>query len=180
MESILQRLVQRWIRRLSLTRQLSRTWHRARILEELQERRMAISTLQKLSETSDVLFSIYRAQHDGVFLRRLPLPLSFHHLPVCVYMIAKFSLRWLFFRMAALLSQEKNYRAVCEVINPSRNHKLVQVAVRHRMSSTFVRKCMNSEFRIVPGPNRGIGNRRERLARISIGRSPNHVIAISR
>lgn len=141
MGSFLQRLVQCWIRKLSLKRQLSRAWHRARIREELQERRMASSALQKLSETADVLFSINRAQHDGVFIRKLPRSLSLRHLPVCVYMIAKFSLRWGFFRTAALLSQEKNYRAVCEVINARKNHKLAQVAVRHRMSPKFVQIC---------------------------------------
>lgn len=102
---------------------------------------MATSPLHKLSETSDVLFSIYRAQHDEVFARKLPLSLSFRHLPVCVYMIAKFSLRWGFFRSAAFLGQETNYRAVSEVINASKDHKLVQVAVRHRMNPEFVQIC---------------------------------------
>lgn len=49
------------IRKLSLDRQLSRAWHRARIREELQERRVAASPLHKLIETSDALFSIHRA-----------------------------------------------------------------------------------------------------------------------
>ncbi|KAL4899035.1 hypothetical protein BDW74DRAFT_171803 [Aspergillus multicolor] len=80
-----------WHNTLRLTRQTSASWHRARILEELRERRNARTPLEKLSETSDVLFSISRARHDGFAIRLRPS--VFLHPLAYGYMLAKFTSR---------------------------------------------------------------------------------------
>ena len=54
-------LLGRWHRMLGLSRQ-SPPWYRDRLREELQEHRTANTPWQKLSEASDVFFSISRAR----------------------------------------------------------------------------------------------------------------------
>lgn len=48
-------------------------WYRARLREELRERRAALIGWQKLSETADVLFCVSRACYDGFPVRRIAL-----------------------------------------------------------------------------------------------------------
>ena len=49
------------------------------------------------------------------------------------YMVAKFTLRWGFYRIAARLcgATRKEWKGVREVINPAKDHKLGEVAARH-------------------------------------------------
>ncbi|KAF9045638.1 hypothetical protein BDP27DRAFT_1520423 [Rhodocollybia butyracea] len=55
---------------LGLQRQSPPSWYRDRVREELHERRTAKTTLQKLSETSDVFFAIIRANYDGFAVKK--------------------------------------------------------------------------------------------------------------
>ena len=121
-----------WYGVLSLSRQPRSSWYRDRVREELHERRKATSRIQKLSETSDVFFSISRARHDGSSIRKLPV-FSFRHMLVYAYMVAKFSLRWTFYRSTAYLCNAPHYRNVREVVNPSKDQNLEEVALRNQV-----------------------------------------------
>lgn len=86
---------------LRLTPQSPPSWYRDRVREELQERRAANTRWRRLSETSDVFFSISRAMYDGFPVRDLPPFLAPRNVPVYIYMIVKYTLRWKFYRVAA-------------------------------------------------------------------------------
>ena len=136
MRSIGDTMVLRWYRMLRLPRQSPPSWYRDRLREELQERRTAETPLRKLSETSDVLFSSIRAQHDGFPVRRLQSLSSCRYILVYGYMLAKFTSRWMFYRTAAILCKVPHYDQVCEVVNPGKDHKLNEVALRHQIDPT--------------------------------------------
>ncbi|KAK7179211.1 uncharacterized protein CC84DRAFT_1234334 [Paraphaeosphaeria sporulosa] len=122
-------LLRRWHRMLGLPRQSPPRWYRDRLREELYERRSATTHWGKVSETSDVLFSISRALYDGVPTRQLPA-LS-RHIPAYMYMVAKYTLRWKFYRVAGGMCHAPCRESIREVINPDRDHKLLEVALRH-------------------------------------------------
>jgi hypothetical protein len=142
MPSIGQIALHYWLRALSLPRQSQASWHRNRLREELQERRLAETGWPKLSETADVLFSTKRAQHDGFKLRSLQTLAGIHVVPIYTYMLAKYTSRWWFFRAAAFACNVKNYSSVREVVNPTKDHKVLEVACRHRIDpQKFQRAC---------------------------------------
>lgn len=131
-----------WLRMLGLTRQSEKSWHRARLKEELQERRLSKTFLLRLSETSDVLFCLQRAEYDGFTFGRKHALVGCKCVPGYAYMFAKFTSRWCFFRAAAFACNVKNYRSVCEVVNPARHSKVDEVACRHQIDTgEFQRAC---------------------------------------
>ncbi|KAF9737006.1 hypothetical protein PMIN06_004140 [Paraphaeosphaeria minitans] len=125
-------LLRRWHRMLGLPRQSPPRWYRDRLQEELCERRAATTYWRKLSETSDVLFSMSRALHDGFPIRRPPT-LSLRNAPAYLYMLIKYTLRWKFYRVAAGLCDAPRRESISEVINPEKDHKLLEVALRHNI-----------------------------------------------
>ncbi|KAI9677175.1 MAG: hypothetical protein M1829_002749 [Trizodia sp. TS-e1964] len=136
---------------LGLARQSPPSWYRARLREELQERRTATTPWQKLSETSDVLFSISRAQFDGFPLRRLPPFDPARHFPVYAYMLAKYTLRWQFYRTAAAFcNNAPHYDLVREVVNPAKDHKLEEVAARHHIDPVEFKRVGKRLRRVWP------------------------------
>ncbi|KAF2011554.1 hypothetical protein BU24DRAFT_486265 [Aaosphaeria arxii CBS 175.79] len=108
-------------------------WHRDRLREELEEVRTAPTPILRLSETSDVFFSIRRACYDGHPTQELPPCSSFTNIGVYAYMIGKFTLRWGFYRMASCLCRAPNWRSVGEVVNPGKDAKIRGVAARHNL-----------------------------------------------
>ncbi|KAI0431300.1 hypothetical protein F5Y09DRAFT_355095 [Xylaria sp. FL1042] len=125
-------ILYRWHKLLSLPRQSSSAWHRNRLREELAEYRAARSPLERLSETADVFFSLSRATYDGFPVHKLPR-FAMRHIPVYGYMLAKFTSRWLFYRALAFLCGAPYHVAVREVVNPDKDHKLDEVALRHHI-----------------------------------------------
>lgn len=124
-------ILRAWHKSLGLSRQSPPSWYRDRIREELQERRNAKTHWQKLSETADVLFSMSRARFDGYSLRTPPRVLSRQFIWAYVYMLAKYTLRWQFYRLAATLCRAPNNDKIREVVNPGKDSKLAEVATRH-------------------------------------------------
>jgi len=126
--------LQRWHNMLNLPRQTAPSWHRDRLREELQERRLAKTAWRKLSETSDVFFCISRAQHDGFPVHVLPRFKPLRHGLVYAYMLAKYTLRWGFNRVVAGLCRGVPPGGrVREVVNPGKDGKLEEVAASHRI-----------------------------------------------
>lgn len=134
------RVLLSWHRLLGLSLQRP-PWYKARLREELAERRAAQTALQRLSETCDVFYILGRARHDGYPLRRAP-PFNYRHPPVYAYMISKYTLRWIFYQIAALICGSSRFRQVREVVNPARDSKLREVASRHDIEAVkFERVC---------------------------------------
>jgi hypothetical protein len=139
---ILTRFLRAWHRTLGLRHQLSRAWHCARLREELHERRTATTRLARLSETSDVLFTISRAHHDSCApFPKLPPFVVSRHGAAYAYMIVRFTLRWGFYRVAAgLCCGRKGWHEVREVVNPAKDSKLDVVAPRHGIDAVQFRR----------------------------------------
>lgn len=145
--------VSKWHSLLNLPRQSPPTWYRDRVREELQERRAANTPLHKLSETSDVFFSISRARHDGFPLHRLPTFNFFRNGGIYVYMMLKFTLRWGFYRVAARICQPRGAHDVREVVNPAKDRKLDEVAGRHGLDRGRFRRvgaCLRRVWPLLP------------------------------
>lgn len=133
MYPVVTRLLRRWYGMLGLPWQSPLSWYWDRLREELRERRTATTPWQRISETSDVLFSISRAGFDGFPIRRLPSITSPSHVLVYAYMLAKYTSRWTFYKVAAMFCRAPQYNLVREVVNPTRDHKLDEVASPHRI-----------------------------------------------
>jgi hypothetical protein len=129
---------------------LLRRWYRARLREELHELRNAKTPLLKLSETSDVVFSIVRAQYDGFPIRKLPFVTSPPHVILYAYMVAKFTSRWTFYRTLAMLCRAPRYDLVREVVNPIKDHKLDEVASRHQIDPAEFKRVGRRLRRVWP------------------------------
>lgn len=138
--TIVDALLRRWHEMLDLSRQSLSFWYRDRLLKKLRERRIAISLWQKLSETSDVLFFISRAQYDEFSIRKLSLFVATSHVLVYVYMLTKFTLRWNFFRTAAIICNASHYNLMREVVNSKKDQKLEEVALRHQIDPMKFKK----------------------------------------
>ncbi|KAK3392206.1 hypothetical protein B0T20DRAFT_50122 [Sordaria brevicollis] len=131
LDPLVHRLLNKWHAALSLPRHSPPSWYRARLVEELHELRAASTAVSRLSETADVFFALSRARFDGFPIRTLPpFSLARHGIPMA-YMVAKYTLRWGFYKTAARLSGSKQWKSVREVINPAKDHKLGEVSARH-------------------------------------------------
>lgn len=127
--------LRKWYALLGLAKHPSKSWYRDRIVEEMKERRTATTTLQQLSETSDVLFSMTRALYDGQYTKRPPPVRTAMHFLNYTYMVAKYTSRWGFYQVAARLSHGAYRTSVREVVNPAKDAKLFEVASRHRVDT---------------------------------------------
>lgn len=141
--------MQHWHRYLHLRPQ-PRNWYRARLREELRERRMARTLCQRLSETADVFYTISRAQNDGFPIRTLPLFDVFLHLPVYTYLLLKYTSRWGFYRVASCLCAAPGGVLMREVVNPAKDHKLDEVALRHGVDPVLFRRVCCRLRRVWP------------------------------
>jgi hypothetical protein len=152
MRSPVETFLKLWYISLRLPRQSTGAWYRARLREERDELRQAATPFQKLSESSDVLFAISRARYDGVLTTAPQLPCIFapRYALAYPYMLAKYTLRWSFYRRAALLCKVARYDLVCEVVNPAKDSKLDHVAARHGIDSGEFRRVCAGLRRIWP------------------------------
>lgn len=123
------KILTRWHRMLNL-RRYPPSFHRERLAEELAEVAKATGLINRLSETSDVLFTISRARFEGHPVGALP-PLAAQTAPAYAYMLAKFTSRWAFYLTAAYIADRGRCGAVREVVNPWKDEKLAAVAKRH-------------------------------------------------
>lgn len=155
---ILRALLRRWHAHLNLPRGHPRSWHQDRLNEELTELRVAKSLVETLSEASDVVFSISRAEYEGFADDRVtPFDLlcrlsTFWAAVVVAYMLYKFTMRWYFYRVTAYACGLRGARldAVRHVINPAKDHKMDKVAVRHGLQPAEFRRVAKVVRRLWP------------------------------
>lgn len=133
MSRIGQAILRRWHGMLNLERQSPAAWHQARFREESMELQEAKSALDKLSETSDVVFAISRAKYDGYPITDLPSPRKPFVFVAYLYMIGKYTSRWAFYRTTAWFANAAHPNDIREVVNPAKDSKIAAVAARHRV-----------------------------------------------
>jgi len=143
-------ILKRWHRTLGLSRHSPSSWYRDRLREELQKYRTANAPWQKLSETSNVFFSINRVQYDVFPVRKLPPFVASRHVPVYAYMLAKYTLCWKFYRTIVMLCNVPHYDLVREVVNPSKDHKLDEAASRHQIDPVEFKRVDRQLRRVWP------------------------------
>ncbi|KAI6308988.1 hypothetical protein MCOR29_009064 [Pyricularia oryzae] len=110
-----------WHAFLSLTHQVPVSWHSARLREKLVERRAAVTSISRSVERG----LTYTASKVYIFIA---VPIG-----VLLYIVAKFSLRWAFYRIVAFASgaRGRKLKDVREVVNPRKTGKVDEVAGRH-------------------------------------------------
>lgn len=154
------RFLSKWHSFLSLKKQ-EPSWYAARLQEELFEHAATQPrTIARLSEKSDILYIISRAEHDGYPFASPKRSLSPPGIKIFGprrnaheygYMIGKYTGRWVFWKTAAGISRKldmnsnnsKRWDRVNEVINPNRENKIREVANRHEglNEKRFIRVC---------------------------------------
>ncbi|KAJ2987959.1 hypothetical protein HDV02_005875, partial [Globomyces sp. JEL0801] len=119
--------MEKWHQFLGLPRH-SKQWYRIMLRGEIKELHQAKTRLERLSERSDVYYALQRAQFDGYPIRKLD---SFRpkHLVAISYMVAKYTNRWLYYRLIGWMCGSKV--PFTEVVNPKKEEKLVKVAIKY-------------------------------------------------
>ena len=116
-------MIEKWHTLLGMERH-NRAWYEADLKDELAEYRDERNLILKWSELSDVVYVCTRAKWSGYEIE-FPFVKRLLYLGV-IYMIPKYSGRWLFFWTAGRKANVvKNIR---EVRNPKKTHKLHLVA----------------------------------------------------
>lgn len=106
-----------------------RKWHEVDLAEELAEYYEETRLLKKWSELSDVVYTYTRGRWGGY---TIAFPFSQWRFALgVIYMIPKYSGRWLFFRSAG--KKAGALREIHEVRNPKKTHKLHTIAERYRL-----------------------------------------------
>ncbi len=121
-------MIHRWHSLLGMQK-YDKTWHEQDLADELAEYYEEKQLLKKWSELSDVVYTCTRGRWSG---HDLDFPFSYTKFYLgIVYMIPKYSLRWLFFKKAGKKAGAK--MPVHEVRNPKKTHKLHQIAERNNI-----------------------------------------------
>lgn len=67
-----------------------------------------------------------------------------------MYMLAKYTSRWPFYRVAAMLCNPRHWSLVNEVVNPSKDRKLTEIASRHGIDQTDFERVSRQLRRLWP------------------------------
>ena len=103
-------------------------WHENDIADELAEYEQAEGFMERWSEVSDVVYTYTRAKWSGYSEIAWPLPRRYF-VWGSLYMFPKYSLRWLFFRIAGM--RIKSQKPIREVRNPAKLSKLDEIAKKY-------------------------------------------------
>ncbi len=114
-------------------------WHKQDMEDEFKELEEAEGFFDTWSELSDVVYTYTRARWSGH--KHFYWPLSrMEFIKGIFYMIPKYTLRWLFFRLAGKMTDKKSL--LREVRNPRKSHKLKTIAQKHGLNSDeFEKQC---------------------------------------
>lgn len=115
-----------------------RSWHERDVTDELAEYQEARGWAARWSELSDVCYTVTRARWSG---HPLPFPAGTgRYIWGLLYMFPKYTLRWIFFRLAARRTRPgADLRAVR---NPRKVEKLRGLAEQHGLDpERFVASC---------------------------------------
>lgn len=120
-----------------------RAWHEQDIADELSEYHEETRFFKKWSELSDVSYTYSRAKWSG---HTFEFPFSKWHLIVgSIYMIPKYTGRWLFFKRAGKRAGSKEL--VREVRNPRKVHKLHTIAKKYDLDTEAFQKICEQQLK---------------------------------
>lgn len=121
-------------------------WHVNDLHDELKEYQDETNLLKKWSELSDVVYTTTRGRwsgHNMVF----PFKKWQYYLGI-IYMIPKYTLRWLFFYRAG--NKIKSPKPIHEVRNPRKTHKLHLIAERNDIDKNDFQKICEKQLKYWP------------------------------
>lgn len=123
-----------------------KAWHKQDLADELAEYNEETNLFMKWSELSDVVYTCTRARWSG---HNIKFPLSKVKFWVGVlYMIPKYTGRWLFFNRAGRKCGTK--KPIHEVRNPKKVHKLHIIAERYKIDKKQFQKTCEKQLRYWP------------------------------
>lgn len=119
-------------------KKFDKTWHENDLADELAEYYEETKILKKWSELSDVVYTCTRGRWAGYEIS-FPFSKPLYYLGI-IYMIPKYTDRWLFFRHAGRkLGAVHNLH---EVRNPKKTYKLHVIAERNGLDKEkFQHQC---------------------------------------
>ena len=113
-------------------------WHIKDVEDELSELTEAKSIVEKVSERSDVVYTVTRAWWGGHKSLRFPLSKP-EFLVGLIYMFPKYTLRWLFYYYIGKSFDRKI--KITEVRNPKKIYKLKIIAKKYNLDENeFVKR----------------------------------------
>lgn len=123
-----------------------KAWHEQDLADELGEYNEETHLLKKWSELSDVVYTCTRGRWSG---HVMAFPFSRWQFAVgVVYMIPKYSGRWLFFRHAGKRAGART--PMHEVRNPRKTHKLHTIAERHQIDPLVFQEICEKQLKYWP------------------------------
>lgn len=130
-------MIEKWHTLLGMEKHDS-AWYESDLEDELAEYYNEQKLIAKWSELSDVVYVCTRAMWSGSYIP-FPFTKSLLYLGM-IYMIPKYTGRWLFFRAAG--KRMKAQRIIREVRNPKKTHKLHLIADENGVNAqTFQEIC---------------------------------------
>jgi hypothetical protein len=121
-------------------------WYESDLEDELTEYRNEQKLIAKWSELSDVVYVCTRAKWSGTYI---PFPFTRAVLYLgALYMIPKYTGRWLFFRTAGKKSRARN--TIREVRNPKKIHKLHLIAHENGINAQAFQEICEKQLKYWP------------------------------
>ncbi len=121
-------------------------WHEQDLVDELAEYHEETKLINKWSELSDVVYTCTRGRWSG---HEIVFPFSrWHFVFGVIYMIPKYTSRWLFFRSAGKKAMVSTI--IHEVRNPRKTHKLHCIADKYRIDRDLFQKICEKQLRYWP------------------------------
>lgn len=122
-------MISAWHSLLRMTKH-DRKWHEADLADELGEYYAETKLLKKWSELSDVVYTCTCGRWSG---HSIKFPFSWWQFVLgVIYMIPKYTGRWLFFRSAGRKAGAK--KELHQVRNPKKTHKLHAIAEKYDLN----------------------------------------------
>ena len=118
-------------------------WHEDDLADELEEYHEENSIFMKWSELSDVVYTCSRGNWSG---HKIGFPFSkLMYFIGILYMIPKYSGRWLFFRRAG--KKAGSLKTLHEVRNPKKTHKLHHIAEKYDIDPKLFQSICEKQLR---------------------------------
>lgn len=116
-------------------------WHKNDINDEYQELLEAKKVIHRMSEMSDIVYTVTRTRWDGY---QMAFPIKKHQIALgTLYMFPKITGRWLFFKRAGKKAGAK--RKITEVRNPDKTYKLHIIAKKYDIDAELFTKICQKQ-----------------------------------
>ncbi len=138
-------MINKWHSWLAMTKH-DKLWHQNDMTDELDEYYQETKIIKKWSELSDVVYTYTRAKWSG---HNLLFPFSNWQFYLgLIYMLPKYTGRWLFFRRAG--QKAGCLKAVHEVRNPHKTYKLQTIARQYQIDVDKFQQICQKQLKYWP------------------------------